>query len=121
LALHTSVDQTYAKKRLWCHREHPDFGRRPTPKGFAAYLTAKHALRGLTLALAAEYAERGVRVFSVSPGFMDTPLTKRWDSRLREIIRANSLHVSDPIQAAKRLVELVDNKTAVGQGEDYPI
>jgi 3-oxoacyl-[acyl-carrier protein] reductase len=92
-----------------------------TPKGFAAYLTAKHALRGLTLALAAEYAERGVRVFSVSPGFMDTPLTNRWDSRLRDIIRANSSRVTEPDAAAKRILELVTDETAPGRGEDYPV
>jgi 3-oxoacyl-[acyl-carrier protein] reductase len=91
-----------------------------TPKGFAAYVTAKHALKGLTLALAAEFAERGVRVFSVSPGFMDTSLTERWDPRLREIIRAQS-RITDPAQAAKRLVELVNDETATGQGEDYTI
>jgi 3-oxoacyl-[acyl-carrier protein] reductase len=92
-----------------------------TPKGFAAYLTAKHALRGLTLALAAEYSERGVRVFSVSPGFMDTPLTQRWDPRLRDIIRANSSRVSEPIGAATRLLQLVTDDAAPGRGEDYPI
>lgn len=84
-------------------------------------LTAKHALRGLTLALAAEYAERGVRVFSVSPGFMDAPLTKGWDSRLRDIIRANSSRTTEPIGAARRLLELVTDETVLGCGEDYPI
>ena len=53
------------------------------PKGFAAYVTAKHALKGFTLALAIEYAARGIRVFSVSPGYMETSLTQQWDSRLR--------------------------------------
>jgi NAD(P)-dependent dehydrogenase (short-subunit alcohol dehydrogenase family) len=91
----------------------------PTPRGFAAYLTAKHALRGLTLALAAEYSERGVRVFSVSPGFMDTPLTKRWDPRLRDTVRAKSSHVSEPVEAARRLLELVTGETVPGRGEDY--
>jgi NAD(P)-dependent dehydrogenase (short-subunit alcohol dehydrogenase family) len=92
-----------------------------TPKGFAAYVTAKYALRGLTLALAAEYAERGIRIFSVSPGFMDTPLTQKWDSRLREIIRTNSSRLTEPIEAAKRLLELVTDETTPGRGEDYPI
>jgi 3-oxoacyl-[acyl-carrier protein] reductase len=92
-----------------------------TPKGFAAYVTAKYALRGLTLALAAEYAERGIRIFSVSPGFMDTPLTQKWDSRLREIVRTNSSRLTEPIEAAKRLLELVTDETTPGRGEDYPI
>ena len=91
------------------------------PKGFAAYVTAKHALRGFTLALAAEYAPRGLRVLSASPGFMDTPLTDAWDARFREAIRAASPRISNPDEAARRLVELVESNAVPGQGEDYPI
>ncbi|MCE9608905.1 MAG: SDR family oxidoreductase [Chthoniobacter sp.] len=91
------------------------------PKGFGAYLTAKHALRGFTLALAAEYAGRGVRVLSASPGFMNTPLTERWDSRVRDLIQSASTRITNPAVAAKRLVELVESETVAGNGEDYPI
>jgi NAD(P)-dependent dehydrogenase (short-subunit alcohol dehydrogenase family) len=91
------------------------------PKGFSAYLTAKHALHGLTLALAAEYAARGVRVFSVSPGYMKTSLTEKWDSRFREIIQAHSSRVTDPSAAARELVRLVQDAAVPGQGEDYPL
>jgi len=91
------------------------------PKGFAAYLTAKHALRGYTQSLAAEYAARGVRVFSVSPGFMKTSLTEKWDPRLREAIQAASTQTSNPLAAAKRVLELVESAEVPGQGEDYPV
>lgn len=93
----------------------------PPPKGFAAYLTAKHALQGFTLALAAEYAPRGVKIFSVSPGYMETPLTRQWDSRLRETIRANSGRVTLPVEAAGHIMELVKNGATPGRGENYPI
>jgi 3-oxoacyl-[acyl-carrier protein] reductase len=93
----------------------------PAPKGFGAYVTAKHALRGLTLALAAEYAHRGLRVFSVSPGFMDTPLTQGWDGRLRENIMSGSGRVTKPAEAAIQILELMENPALAGQGEDYPI
>jgi 3-oxoacyl-[acyl-carrier protein] reductase len=92
----------------------------PCPKGFAAYLSAKHALQGFTLALAAEYAARGVRVFSVSPGFMDTALTLNWDFRFRESMQTNASRTTDPVVAARRLVELVEGEGTAGQGEDYP-
>jgi 3-oxoacyl-[acyl-carrier protein] reductase len=91
------------------------------PKGFAAYVTAKHALLGYTLALAAEYAARGVRVFSVSPGYMETALTQHWDPRLREIIRANSARISLPAEAAARILGLVEDVTVPGCGENYSI
>jgi NAD(P)-dependent dehydrogenase (short-subunit alcohol dehydrogenase family) len=91
------------------------------PKGFGAYVTAKHALKGFTLALAAEYASRGVRVFSVSPGFMETPLTAQWDSRLRESIQSAATRITDPVEAARQLLGLVEQPDILGNGEDYPL
>jgi NAD(P)-dependent dehydrogenase (short-subunit alcohol dehydrogenase family) len=47
--------------------------------GFAnssAYVTAKHALLGLTQNAALEYADRKVRVTAVGPGFIRTPLVE---------------------------------------------
>lgn len=45
--------------------------------GFArssAYVTAKHGMVGLTKTAAIEYAKHGIRINSVGPGFIDTPL-----------------------------------------------
>ena len=91
------------------------------PKGFAAYVTAKHALRGFTLALAAEYASRGIKVFSVSPGYMETSLTQPWDSRLRETIRVNSGRTTLPAEAAARIVALVERDAVPARGENYSV
>ncbi|HEV2301697.1 MAG TPA: SDR family NAD(P)-dependent oxidoreductase [Stellaceae bacterium] len=41
-----------------------------------AYVMTKHAVEGMTKAMAAELAPRGVRVVSIAPTFIDTPLTK---------------------------------------------
>lgn len=40
----------------------------------AAYVTAKHALLGLTRSVALDYARQGVRVNCVLPGAVDTPM-----------------------------------------------
>lgn len=42
-----------------------------------AYVAAKHALLGLTRTAALEYAAKGVRVNSVGPAFIDTPLLSK--------------------------------------------
>lgn len=43
----------------------------------SAYVTAKHGVVGLTKAAALEYAQQGIRVNSVGPGFIDTPLLSK--------------------------------------------
>jgi NAD(P)-dependent dehydrogenase (short-subunit alcohol dehydrogenase family) len=43
----------------------------------SAYVTTKHALRGLTKTAALEYAQQGIRVTAVGPGFIRTPLLDR--------------------------------------------
>jgi NAD(P)-dependent dehydrogenase (short-subunit alcohol dehydrogenase family) len=51
---------------IWADRGGPDR---------VAYIAAKHAVLGLTRALAAEFGGRGVRINAVSPGPVRTPMT----------------------------------------------
>jgi len=44
----------------------------------SVYCLTKHALEGLTKAMALELAPHGIRVVSVAPTFVETPLTKPW-------------------------------------------
>jgi NAD(P)-dependent dehydrogenase (short-subunit alcohol dehydrogenase family) len=57
--------------------------------GFAnspAYVAAKHAVVGMTKSAALEYSAQGVRVNSVGPGFIDTPLLAQMDAAAREFL-----------------------------------
>ncbi|CCE12059.1 Glucose 1-dehydrogenase 3 (GLCDH-III) [Bradyrhizobium sp. STM 3843] len=49
----------------------------PKP-GYLAYSISKTALAGLTRTLALEFAGRGIRVNSVGPGAIDTPINAAW-------------------------------------------
>lgn len=44
--------------------------------GRVAYCATKHAVEGMTKALAVEWAAEGVRVNAVAPTFVDTPMTR---------------------------------------------
>lgn len=48
----------------------------------AAYVASKHALLGLTRALAEDLRPKGVHVMAVCPGFLDTPMTDRTVARI---------------------------------------
>jgi NAD(P)-dependent dehydrogenase (short-subunit alcohol dehydrogenase family) len=47
-------------------------------KGAFPYTVSKHALIGLTKSLAIEFANMGIRVNSISPGLIDTPLAQAY-------------------------------------------
>jgi len=46
--------------------------------GRVAYCATKHAVEGMTKALAVEWAPTGIRVNAVAPTFVETPLTAAW-------------------------------------------
>ena len=75
----------------------------PAP-GFSAYAASKHAVVGLSLALRAEAAGRGVRVSAACPGFVDTPMVSTCE--LRGLARDRAQSPVGPItpQACARAI-----------------
>lgn len=61
----------------------------------AAYVSSKHAVIGLTKQLAMEFGSKGIRVNSISPGVIQTELTKEYfqDDEMVQLIKDNlALH-----------------------------
>ncbi|MBO8194652.1 SDR family oxidoreductase [Streptomyces oryzae] len=72
--------------------------------GSPAYVAAKHGILGLTKTAALEYADKGIRINAVGPGFIDTPLLRETDNPMRE--RLVSLHPQGRLGRAEEVAEL---------------
>ncbi|MGK7224023.1 SDR family NAD(P)-dependent oxidoreductase [Kocuria flava] len=59
-----------------------------TALGNSAYTAAKHGVVGLTKQAAVDYGQRGVRINSVGPAYIDTPLLSSIDPAVREALVA---------------------------------
>jgi len=45
------------------------YGSKPSDMGHGPYVTSKHAVNGLTVSAAVDYAQQGIRINAVAPGF----------------------------------------------------
>lgn len=90
---------------------------------FSAYSAAKHAALGLTRAAALEYADKGIRVNSVAPGAIATPmLTNNEESVLspmRESIAMKRFGTEEEIAAAT--VWLCSEESSYVTGSVLPV
>ena len=57
----------------------------------SAYASSKAGMIGLTKSLAKEFGEFGIRINSVSPGFIDTKMCSCFNKKDREAIKENTL------------------------------
>lgn len=76
--------------------------------GFAqsiAYVSAKHGVVGMTKTAALEYARQGIRVNSVGPGFIDTPLLAAASQEI--LAGVSQLHPIGRLGRSDEVAELV--------------
>jgi NAD(P)-dependent dehydrogenase (short-subunit alcohol dehydrogenase family) len=76
--------------------------------GFAnspAYVTAKHGLLGLTKTAALEYGKQNIRINSVGPAFIKTPLLSVLDDATQALL--SSLHAVGRMGESQEVAELV--------------
>ena len=81
-------------------------GKRAGPLGGAAYAAAKFGLRGLAMAVAAEEKNSGVRVSTIYPGEVDTPILEHRPNPVTEDHRRTILQPEDIADAVMFLVTL---------------
>lgn len=103
-------------------------------KGAAAYVAAKHGLVGLTRALALEYADSGITINAVCPGYTDTDMAAQAVTNIRAhksmseadaraILAAKNpqKRLITPAEVAAAVVWLCESSSASVTGQAIPI
>ena len=73
-------------------------------RGSAAYTAAKHGVIGLTEAAALEYADKKIRINSIGPGYIDTPLLNMLDEATLKVLKG--MHPMGRLGTAEEVAEL---------------
>ncbi len=89
----------------------------------AAYVAAKHGVVGLTKSAALEYSSQGIRVNSVGPGFIKTPLLEQLEKeQLDQIIALHPIgRLGEVNEVAQLFLWLASEKSSFATGAYYPI
>lgn len=94
-----------------------------SPKGAAAYAATKWAIRGLTKSAALEFGELGVRVNSVHPGLIDTPMTAGIPAeRKADRVAATPLgRIGEPADVAEAVLYLLSDAASFVTGAEITV
>ncbi len=87
----------------------------------AAYCASKGGVRSLTKSLAAEFGNKGIRINSIHPGVIDTPMTKGLKNSKMEktmLIKVPLGRIGKPIDIAKAVVFLSSDAASYITGEE---
>lgn len=92
--------------------------------GFLAYGASKWAVRGMTRGVAKELAPFGVRVNSIHPGIIDTPMLQTFDEAgegVREAVRTRIPlgYEAEPIHVARLALYLASDDSAYSTGSEF--
>ncbi|MFE3198649.1 SDR family NAD(P)-dependent oxidoreductase [Embleya sp. NPDC055664] len=89
----------------------------------AGYVAAKHGVLGLTRTAAIEYAQRGIRINAVGPGFVETPLLADADPKARAAL--TRLHpmgrLGTPEEVAEPVAFLLSDRASFITGSYHPV
>ena len=86
--------------------------------GQAAYSASKAGVVGMTLPIAREFADYGIRVVTIAPGLFDTPMVSGMPDNVRESLVAKLLfpkRIARPIEFAMLARQIVENPMLNGE------
>ncbi len=91
--------------------------------GQTNYAAAKAGLHGFTMSLAREVAAKGITVNSVSPGYIETPMTRAMpeDVRARTIASVPVGRIGAPDDIARAVAFLADEASGYITGANLPV
>lgn len=93
--------------------------------GGIAYIASKHAVVGMTKQYAIAYAQRGVRVNAVAPGYIDTPMTVMIKEDVQIQHEYEQLHpmarLGQPEEIASAVVFLSSDAASFITGHTLPV
>ncbi|WP_411832263.1 beta-ketoacyl-ACP reductase [Pseudoxanthomonas mexicana] len=91
--------------------------------GQTNYAAAKAGLHGLTMSLAREVAAKGVTVNSISPGYVETPMTRAMPAEVRDRIVATvpAGRIGQPGDIARAVAFLADDAAGYITGANLPV
>lgn len=89
----------------------------------AAYVAAKHGVVGLSKSAALEYSAKGIRVNSVGPAFIKTPLLKDLDKDLlSQLVNVHPIgRLGEPQEVAELFLWLASDRATFVTGSYYPV
>ena len=95
-----------------------------TRSGRVSYSTSKAALNGMTRSLAVDYAAKGVLANTVSPGFIDTDLTRKilTSSEIDDLCRqVPMLRLGKPAEIAEMVLFLSSDRNSFMTGQNVVV
>jgi 3-oxoacyl-[acyl-carrier protein] reductase len=87
--------------------------------GQANYAASKAGIIGLTKSIAREYAQRGIRVNAIAPGYIETPMTEALSDKVKEELKAQipMARLGTPMDVANAVYFLVSDASSYITGQ----
>ena len=88
--------------------------------GAAAYTASKWAVRGFTKSVAGEFGHEGIRINSVHPGVIDTPLADAQKAIIDQLMPNLPLgRIGQPEEVARLVLFLASDESSYSTGSEF--